>query len=109
VVKPRKTWSIAAGVAGATESLARGLAVDLAPIRVNVISPGVVGLLLHVPFTLNRRDTCACIPATGQNRGTYYEGLSPSFKSHIIIASSGIASPTRKGRRSTQTQQSVYS
>lgn len=42
VLKPRKTWSIAAGVMGAVESLTRGLAVDLAPIRVNSVCPGFV-------------------------------------------------------------------
>ena len=30
------------GVLGATDSVVRGLAVDLAPIRVNSISPGLV-------------------------------------------------------------------
>jgi len=52
VVKPHKSWSIAAGIAGATDSLTRGLAVDLAPIRVNVIAPGMVrnffcAILIH--------------------------------------------------------------
>ncbi|KAL5489714.1 hypothetical protein ACEPAI_4546 [Sanghuangporus weigelae] len=42
VVKPRKGWSLAAGLMGAVDSVTRGLAVDLAPIRVNVISPGAV-------------------------------------------------------------------
>ena len=42
VVKPRKGWSLAAGMMGAVDSLTRGLAVDLAPIRVNVVSPGLV-------------------------------------------------------------------
>ncbi|KAF8575315.1 NAD-binding protein [Ramaria rubella] len=42
VVKPFKTWSIVSGVVGAVDSLTRGLAVDLAPIRVNVICPGIV-------------------------------------------------------------------
>lgn len=42
VVKPRKSWSLAAGLMGAVDSLTRGLAVDLAPIRVNVVSPGLV-------------------------------------------------------------------
>ncbi|KAF8575318.1 NAD-binding protein [Ramaria rubella] len=42
LVKPRKTWSIVSGVLGAVDSLTRGLAVDLAPIRVNVICPGFV-------------------------------------------------------------------
>ncbi|KAL5511064.1 hypothetical protein ACEPAH_4279 [Sanghuangporus vaninii] len=42
LVRPRKGWSLMSGVVGAVDSLARGLAVDLAPIRVNVISPGLV-------------------------------------------------------------------
>ncbi len=53
VVKPGKSWSIAAGVAGAVDSLTRGLAVDLAPIRVNVISPGAIDTevrLLSLPM-----------------------------------------------------------
>lgn len=42
LAKPRKGWSLAAGMMGAVDSLTRGLAVDLAPIRVNTVSPGVV-------------------------------------------------------------------
>ncbi|EJD02510.1 NAD-binding protein [Fomitiporia mediterranea MF3/22] len=42
IVRPRKGWSLMAGVAGAVDSLTRGLAVDLAPVRVNVVSPGLV-------------------------------------------------------------------
>lgn len=42
VVKPRPTWSLLAGVTGAVDGLTRGLAVDLAPVRVNVVSPGMV-------------------------------------------------------------------
>lgn len=37
-----KGWTITAGIAGAVDGAVRGLAVDLAPIRVNVIAPGVV-------------------------------------------------------------------
>ncbi|GJJ14165.1 hypothetical protein Clacol_008425 [Clathrus columnatus] len=42
VVKPKQTWTVAAGVMGAVDSITRGLAVDLAPIRVNCICPGVI-------------------------------------------------------------------
>ncbi|KAL5532537.1 hypothetical protein ACEPAF_4311 [Sanghuangporus sanghuang] len=42
LIKPTKGWSLISGVLGAVDSLTRGLAVDLAPIRVNVISPGLV-------------------------------------------------------------------
>src|ERR1700753_3429099 len=41
-VRPRKTWSIIAMISGALQGLASGLAVDLAPIRVNVVNPGAV-------------------------------------------------------------------
>ncbi|KZS93670.1 NAD(P)-binding protein [Sistotremastrum niveocremeum HHB9708] len=42
VKKPSQGWSIVAGIAGSVDSLTRGLAVDLAPIRVNCIAPGFV-------------------------------------------------------------------
>ncbi|HEX3614035.1 MAG TPA: SDR family oxidoreductase [Sporichthyaceae bacterium] len=35
-------WAIASSVCGAVESLTRSLAVELAPLRVNVVAPGVV-------------------------------------------------------------------
>ncbi|RJE26939.1 hypothetical protein PHISCL_00746 [Aspergillus sclerotialis] len=40
--KPSKGWSVAASIGSAIEGLARGLAVDLAPLRVNTVSPGAV-------------------------------------------------------------------
>ncbi|KAF2801893.1 NAD(P)-binding protein [Mytilinidion resinicola] len=40
--KPFPGWSIIAGWGGAVEGLARGLAVDLAPLRVNTVTLGVV-------------------------------------------------------------------
>ena len=40
--RPRKGWTIAASVCGTIEALTRALAVELAPIRVNAVSPGVV-------------------------------------------------------------------
>lgn len=40
--RPRKGWSLGASVCGAMEGLTRALAVELAPIRVNAVSPGVV-------------------------------------------------------------------
>ncbi|THH03730.1 hypothetical protein EW145_g6053 [Phellinidium pouzarii] len=49
LVKPRKSWSMMAGVLGAVDSLTRGLAVDLAPVRVNVVCPGIVKTELWDP------------------------------------------------------------
>jgi NAD(P)-dependent dehydrogenase (short-subunit alcohol dehydrogenase family) len=40
--RPLKGWTVAASVCGAMESLTRALAVELAPIRVNAVSPGFV-------------------------------------------------------------------
>jgi NAD(P)-dependent dehydrogenase (short-subunit alcohol dehydrogenase family) len=35
-------WSVAASICGAVEALTRSLAVELAPLRVNAVAPGVV-------------------------------------------------------------------
>ena len=40
--RPQSGWTIAASVCGTIEALTRALAVELAPIRVNAVSPGVV-------------------------------------------------------------------
>src|SRR5260370_18511573 len=40
--RPRKGWTIAASVCGAMEALTRPLAVELAPLRVNLVRPGLV-------------------------------------------------------------------
>ncbi|KAK6000896.1 hypothetical protein QM012_002979 [Aureobasidium pullulans] len=42
ITKPGKGWTTVAGYGAGTEGIARGLAVDLAPIRVNTVSPGAV-------------------------------------------------------------------
>lgn len=40
--KPPPGWALLSGVCGNVESLAKGFAVDLAPLRVNCVSPGVI-------------------------------------------------------------------
>jgi NAD(P)-dependent dehydrogenase (short-subunit alcohol dehydrogenase family) len=40
--RPRKGWVIAASICGSIEALTRALAVELAPLRVNAVSPGIV-------------------------------------------------------------------
>src|SRR5579863_1381195 len=40
--RPQKGWVVAASVCGTIEALTRALAIELAPIRVNAVSPGVV-------------------------------------------------------------------
>ncbi|WP_204631266.1 SDR family oxidoreductase [Dyella mobilis] len=41
-VRPKKGWTVAATICGGMESLTRALAVELAPLRVNLVSPGLV-------------------------------------------------------------------
>ncbi|MGA2412386.1 MAG: SDR family oxidoreductase [Candidatus Binataceae bacterium] len=40
--RPRPNWSVAASICAAMEGLTRALAVELAPVRVNIVSPGIV-------------------------------------------------------------------
>jgi len=40
--KPMQGWSVVTGFAAGLHGMAKGLAVDLAPIRVNLVSPGAV-------------------------------------------------------------------
>ncbi len=41
-VKPAAGWTLMSGGQGAVDTLGRGLAVELAPVRVNVVCPGLV-------------------------------------------------------------------
>ena len=40
--RPEPTWTVASAICGALDALTRALAVELAPIRVNAVAPGVV-------------------------------------------------------------------
>jgi NAD(P)-dependent dehydrogenase (short-subunit alcohol dehydrogenase family) len=42
IKRPKAGWTVVAGLAGAADAATRGLAVDLAPSRVNIVSPGAV-------------------------------------------------------------------
>jgi NAD(P)-dependent dehydrogenase (short-subunit alcohol dehydrogenase family) len=66
--RPGPGWAVAASICGAVESLTRALAVELAPIRVNAVCPGVVRSPLWASMTNASReqlyhDTAASIPA----------------------------------------------
>jgi NAD(P)-dependent dehydrogenase (short-subunit alcohol dehydrogenase family) len=54
--RPRKGWVIAASVCGTIEALTRALAVELAPIRVNAVSPGIVRTNLWQGMTVAERE-----------------------------------------------------
>ena len=55
--RPQKGWVIAASVCGTIEALTRALAVELAPIRVNAVSPGVVRTNLWQNMSAPERRT----------------------------------------------------
>jgi NAD(P)-dependent dehydrogenase (short-subunit alcohol dehydrogenase family) len=40
--RPGAGWSLAAAICGGTTSLAKALAIELAPLRVNVVEPGII-------------------------------------------------------------------
>jgi NAD(P)-dependent dehydrogenase (short-subunit alcohol dehydrogenase family) len=54
--RPHKGWVIAASVCGTIEALTRALAVELAPIRVNAVSPGVVRTNLWQNMSAEERE-----------------------------------------------------
>jgi NAD(P)-dependent dehydrogenase (short-subunit alcohol dehydrogenase family) len=54
--RPQSGWSIAAAICGAMEALTRALAVELAPIRVNTVAPGVIRTDLWAALPEDTRD-----------------------------------------------------
>ena len=63
-LRPRKGWTVASSVCGAMESLTRALAVELAPIRVNCVCPGLVKTELW--DGMSEADRQAMYTAAGQ-------------------------------------------
>jgi NAD(P)-dependent dehydrogenase (short-subunit alcohol dehydrogenase family) len=54
--RPNKGWVVAASVCGTIEALTRALAIELAPIRVNAVSPGVVRTNLWQNMSVAERE-----------------------------------------------------
>ena len=54
--RPHKGWVVAASVCGTIEALTRALALELAPIRVNAVAPGVVRTNLWQNMTAAERE-----------------------------------------------------
>lgn len=54
--RPGPGWAVASSALGAMEALGRALAVELAPIRVNVVRPGMVATDLWKEFPLDVRE-----------------------------------------------------
>jgi NAD(P)-dependent dehydrogenase (short-subunit alcohol dehydrogenase family) len=56
VQRPMPGWTVSASILGAIEALGRALAVELAPLRVNVVRPGLVRTDLWRTFPAEVRD-----------------------------------------------------
>src|ERR1700723_3117512 len=54
--RPHKGWTVAASVCGTIEALTRALAVELAPIRINAVCPGVVRTNLWQNMNADARE-----------------------------------------------------
>ncbi|MFI6825825.1 SDR family oxidoreductase [Kribbella sp. NPDC050241] len=55
--RPSPGWSVAASICGAMDSLVRALAVELAPLRVNAVKPGVVRSPLWSDLSVEDQQT----------------------------------------------------
>jgi NAD(P)-dependent dehydrogenase (short-subunit alcohol dehydrogenase family) len=55
-LRPRKGWNVAASICGAMDALTSALAVEIAPIRVNAVLPGVVSTPLWGNMSESDRD-----------------------------------------------------
>ena len=55
--RPNPGWSVAASICGAVDSLVRALAVELAPLRVNAVKPGVVRSPLWSNMSVEDQET----------------------------------------------------
>lgn len=55
--RPHAGWTVAASICSAMEGLTRALAVELAPVRVNAVSPGVVRSPLWSAMSEKDRET----------------------------------------------------
>jgi NAD(P)-dependent dehydrogenase (short-subunit alcohol dehydrogenase family) len=63
-IRPRQNSAIVSAANGALESLARALALDLAPVRVNCVSPGIIDTPIRAAMPeAARRDMLAKIAA----------------------------------------------
>ncbi|MEV4350445.1 SDR family oxidoreductase [Actinoplanes sp. NPDC049596] len=63
--RPGPGWSIPASICGAIEALTRALAVELAPVRVNAVKPGVTRSPMWGPAEITSQlyaDTAATVP-----------------------------------------------
>ncbi|GAA0602786.1 SDR family oxidoreductase [Kutzneria viridogrisea] len=97
--RPRAGWALGASVCGAVEALTRALAVELAPLRVNAVSPGVVRTELWAAMDPAARERMyaevgAAIPAgrvgeVADIAQAYLYCLTQSFATGTVLTTDG--------------------
>lgn len=55
--RPQAGWTVAAAICGAMEAITRALAVELAPVRVNAVAPGIVRTGLWAGLQEDERES----------------------------------------------------
>jgi NAD(P)-dependent dehydrogenase (short-subunit alcohol dehydrogenase family) len=99
-LRPKKGWTVAASLCGAMDAFTRALAVELAPLRVNLVSPGFVRTPLwgHIPEAQREamyRDVGAALPVgrVGEPRDiaqTYlYLLTNPYATGQVVVVDGG--------------------
>jgi NAD(P)-dependent dehydrogenase (short-subunit alcohol dehydrogenase family) len=73
-IRPRPNSAIVGAVNGALESLARSLAIDLAPVRVNCVSPGIIDTPIRAAMPEAARRDMLAKAAAGLPVGRVGEG-----------------------------------
>ncbi|KAL8947803.1 MAG: hypothetical protein Q9222_005951, partial [Ikaeria aurantiellina] len=97
--RPIKGWSVTAAWGAGIEGMTRGLAVDLAPIRVNMVSPGAVKTELFEGFPketteaalegMRRATLVGELGAPEQLAQAYLYAMKDSFVTGEIVRSDG--------------------
>ncbi|HEX3802722.1 MAG TPA: SDR family oxidoreductase [Solirubrobacteraceae bacterium] len=86
--RPQAGWSVAALICSGMEGLARALAIELAPIRVNVVRPGVVRSDLWNSFDQTERGALYETVGAGQPTGRVGEATEVAA-SYLYLMASG--------------------
>jgi NAD(P)-dependent dehydrogenase (short-subunit alcohol dehydrogenase family) len=90
-IRPRKGWTLGASVCGAIEALTRALAVELAPLRVNAVSPGLIATNLWQ--NMSEEDRQAMYERAGKNLPVGRVGEARDVAAaYLFLMESGFAS-----------------
>jgi NAD(P)-dependent dehydrogenase (short-subunit alcohol dehydrogenase family) len=89
-LRPHRGWAFGASVCGATEALTRALAVELAPLRVNAVSPGLIATNLWQ--NMSEADRAAMYEQAGKRLPTGRVGAARDVAAaYLFLMESGFA------------------